>query len=138
MKNTKTIILITVLLFANTSIITQADEVAQGAFWGASSGAIIGGAAGGGRGAGIGAGVGLGLGILSGGVAKSRRKKREKSYRSLRNEEYAHEEIMPDGDLENDEKNIKTKTPKKIANNQTVDSSTEDDEYIDEEVLPVE
>lgn len=156
-------IAVTIIMLGSITRI-QADEVGEGAFFGATSGAIIGGAAGGGRGAGIGAGVGLGLGLIGGGIAKSNRQKRERRYqtRSLqdRREEYAHEEIMPDGDFESEDEDdyvVSAPTPKVKAkaraksrkstpveaqdeetanNNDTVDTASEDEEYKDEEVMP--
>lgn len=145
---------ITLVTFIVTSIITNtySDEVGEGAFWGATSGAIIGGAASGGRGAGIGigAGVGLGLGLIGGSAARSRRQRREEQayqrYRSLRNEEYAHEELFAGtpGDIDEDDDNeyVTTqieKKPKKYSskeNSATVDIASEDEEYKDEEVMP--
>ena len=117
-----------------------ADEVAEGAFGGATTGALIGGIAGGGRGAGIGAGVGLGLGLISGGAAKSRRQRRERRYQTqqLRDEEYAHEEIMPNGDLENDTYTIEpaASEDEDSTSNATIDTASEDTEYAHEEIMP--
>ncbi len=140
------------LLLMCPAVQVQSDEVAAGAFGGAATGALIGGAAGGGRGAGIGAGVGLGLGLISGSAAKSRRQRAERQYeaqsvrrrsRQNRNEEYAHEEIMPDNMLTEDDPGYEGSeavdtTPATSSGNAhaTFDTASEDTEYRDEEVMP--
>lgn len=149
MKKSSLSIRITLVAMLFTSLAPlSADEVAAGAFGGAATGALIGGAAGGGKGAGIGAGVGLGLGLMSGSAAKSRRQRRERRYRTsrLRDEEYAHEEIMPNGDLENDDSysiepsaseddDSSDNAQPETANNAPVDTAGED-EYKHEEIMP--
>ena len=130
------------LLLISSMAQTHSDEVAAGAFGGAATGALIGGAAGGGRGAGIGAGVGLGLGLISGSAAKSRRQRAERQYetqsvrrrsRQNREEEYAHEEIIPEVMRTDDDDTV---IESQSADHSTVDTATENSEYKDEEVMP--
>lgn len=129
-------IALTILLISSVAQV-QCDEVAAGAFGGAATGALIGGAAGGGRGAGIGAGVGLGLGLISGSAAKSRRKRAERQYetqyvsrrsRQNRNEEYAHEEIIPETmRTENDPGYEDTVVDEEVMPQGSIETSYEDE-----------
>lgn len=144
-------LVITIVLISSWQI--QCDEVASGAFGGAATGALIGGVAGGGRGAGIGAGVGLGLGLMSGSAAKSRRQRAERQYetqsvrrrsRQNRNEEYAHEEIIPatmrtEDDPGYEDTEVIESTPIATTSSDdhsTINTASEDTEYKDEEVMP--
>lgn len=149
-----TAILALLTIISLTSLVS-ADEVFDGAFTGAATGAIIGGAAGGGRGAGIGAGVGLGLGLIGGGIAQSRRERREQRYATQRlrdrREEYAHELIMgPDEELaglqgsdldDHDYQTVETAPIAEIESTQaqdhsTIDTATDDTESSPEDFKP--